>query len=63
MDPKLLAVVVAATLSPDRVARCMSRPLAPAVSSRQASHLKCLEGATLVKLGQDHVRIYLSFVS
>ena len=52
---------MAATLSPDRVAECMSRPPAPAVSSRQASHWRCLEGATLVKLGQHHVRIYLSY--
>ena len=40
----------------------MSRPPAPTVSSRQASHWRRLEGVTLVKLGQDHVRIYISFV-
>ena len=34
-----------------------------AVRVRQASHRRFLEGATLVKLGQHHVRIYLSFVS
>ena len=38
VDPRLVVVVVAATLSPDRVAECMSRPPAPAVSSQQASH-------------------------
>ena len=38
VDPRLLVVVVGATLSPNRVAECMSRPPAPAVSSRQASH-------------------------
>ena len=53
-------VVVAATLSPGRVAECMSRPPTPAVSSQQASHWRCLEGATLVKLGQHHIWIYLS---
>ena len=51
VDPRLPAVVVAGTLSPDRVAECTSRPPAPAVSSRQVSHWKCLEDATLVKLG------------
>ena len=40
----------------------MSRPPAPTVLLRQASHWRCLEGVTLVKLGQDHVRIYISFV-
>ena len=40
----------------------MSSPSVPTVSSRQASHWRCLEGATLVKLGQNHVRIYLGFV-
>ena len=44
------------------MAECMSRLPAPTASSRQASHWRCLEGATLVKLGQHHVRIYLSFV-
>ena len=62
VDPRLLAVVLAAALSPDRVAECMSRPPAPAISSRQASNWRCLEGVTLVKLGQHHVRIYFSFV-
>ena len=61
-DLRLVVVVVAATLTPNRVAECMSRPPTPAVSSQQASHWRCLEGATLVKLGQHHVRIYLSFV-
>ena len=50
VDPRLPAVVVAATLSPDSVAECMSRPPAPVVSSWQASHWKCPEGVTLVKL-------------
>ena len=40
----------------------MSRTPAPTVSSLQASYWRCLEGVTLVKLGQDHVRIYISFV-
>ena len=40
----------------------MSRPPTPAVLSQQASHWRYLEGVTLVKLGQDHVRIYISFV-
>ena len=61
VDPMLLAVVVGATLSPNRVARCMSRPPVRAVLSRQAGHYRWLEGATLVKLGQHHVRVYLSF--
>ena len=44
-------------------AKCMSRPPTPAVSLQQASHRRCLEGATLVKMGQHHVRIHISFVS
>ena len=62
VDPRLLAVVVAVMLSPDKVAECMISPPAPAVSSRQASHWRCLVGATLVTLWQHHVLIYLSFV-
>ena len=50
------------TLSPGKVAECMISPPAPAVLSRQASHWRCLEGATLVTLWQHHVLIYLSFV-
>ena len=51
VDHRLLAVVEAATFNPERGAKCMSRPLAPVVSSWQASHWKCPEGVTLVKLG------------
>ena len=42
--------------------RLLAVVLVAALSSRQASNWRCLEGVTLVKLGQHHVRIYFSFV-
>ena len=59
VDHRLLAVVVAATLNPEMGAKCMSRPPAHTASWRQARHWRCLEGATLVKLGQHYIWIYL----
>ena len=62
VNPRLLVVVRVGHAQPRQGSRVHDQPTSAAVSSRQASHWRCLEGATLVTLWQHHVLIYLSFV-